>query len=146
MKVLISAIVMIIIAGILLFTAVDSGKKDVVTMEVFVNNHFSLIQHKNYRKIYETFHEDLQQSISLKEYETAWKERIKEYGSLVSWKIISANKSSNLFSNETEHNVIIHLRFGPKEVIATVRHDWKVEDDSVKLIWTGTARGNTEAY
>ena len=146
MKVLIIAIVMIIAASLLIFQAVKSGKEDGATIDVFVNNHFSLVQHKNYRETYKTFHKDLQQSISFKEYEAAWNERIEKFGPLLSWEIHTANKSYNLFSNDTEYNVIIHLRFGADKVVAAVRHDWKAEKDSTKLIWTGSAKGYKEPY
>ncbi len=54
---------------------------------------------------------------------------------------------NNLFTNDTEYNVIIHLSFGSDKVlIAAVRQDWKVEEETMKLIWTGSARGYIEAY
>ena len=146
MKVVIGAIALVIVAAVLIFKAVDNGKEDGVTMDAYVDNHFSLIQHEDYSESYATFHEDLKQSISREQYEAAWKERIEQYGPLLSWKIHTANKSYNLFSNDTEYNVIIHLRFGSDKVIAAVRQDWKVEDDTVKLIWTGSAKGFIEAY
>lgn len=146
MKVVIGAIALVILATILIFKAVDSGKEDGVTMDAYIDSYFSLIQLEDYGESYEMFHEDLKQSISREEYEAAWKERIEKFGPLLSWKIHTANKSYNLFSSETEYNVIIHLRFGPDKVIAAVRQDWKVEGDTVKLIWTGSAKGFIEAY
>jgi hypothetical protein len=147
LKVIIGTIVMLIFATLLISRMIESNHESLATVDVFVDNHFSQIQHKNYHETYENFHEDLQQSISLKEYEAAWKKRIEEIGPLQSWEIHTSNKSYNLFTNETEYNVIIRLSFGSDKVlVAAVRHDWKVEEETMKLIWTGSARGYLEAY
>lgn len=146
MKIVIGAILIALLAGILIFKAVKSGKKDAITMDSYVNHHFSMIQLKNYSEIYDTFHEELKQSISLKEYEAEWQNRIEKFGSLVSWKIYSSNKSYNLFSSETEYDVIVHLSFGTNLTVHGVHHIWKAENNTIKLIWMGNTRGFTEAY
>jgi len=146
MRVLISAIVMVIVAAAIIIKMFASTQESIAAIEVTLERHFSLVKAGNYREAYASFHKDLQQRISPDQYEGVWAERIGRYGPMQSWKIHTANKSSNLFTSEEEYDVVLFIGFqSDKERFDRVYHIWRIEDGEPKLIYSGLHSGATNS-
>jgi hypothetical protein len=146
MKVILSTIAMILVAAAIIFKMVGSTRESIASMEAILENHFSLIQTGNYREAYNNFHQDLQRRISPEEYETAWMRRIEKFGPLQSWEIHTANKSSNLFSDEQEYDVQLFVGFvSDKGGLDRVHQIWRIEGGETKLIYSGLHDSTTNS-
>jgi hypothetical protein len=146
MKVLISAIVMVIIAAAIIIKMFASTQESIASMEGTLEKHFSLVEAGKYREAYAGFHRDLQQRISPEQYEAVWAERIRKYGPMQSWKIHTANESSNLFTGEREYDVVLFVGFdSDKELVDRVYHIWRLEEGETRLIYSGLHSGATNS-
>ena len=146
MKVLIGAILMMIVAAAIIIKMFASTQESIASMEATLERHFSLVKAGNYREAYASFHKELQQRISAEQYEAAWAERIRKYGPMQSWKIHTANESSNLFTSEKEYDVVLFIGFGSdKELVDRVYHIWRIEEGQTKLIYSGLHSGATNS-
>ena len=129
---------MVIVATAIIFKMYASSQESIASMEVMLENHFALVKAGNFQQAYDNFHRDLQQRISAEEYETGWMERIEKYGPMRSWKIHTANKSSNLFTSDEEYDVVLFIGFGAdKEDFVRVYHIWKIEEGEIRLKYSG---------
>ncbi|MBU1564722.1 MAG: hypothetical protein KJ630_03725 [Proteobacteria bacterium] len=142
MKVLISAILMVIVAAVLITKMIGSTQESIASMQIALENHFSLVTTGKYREAYDNFHNDLKQRISPEQYAAAWVTRIAKYGPMQSWEIHTANKSSNLFTSEKEYDVVLYIGFGSdKKRIDRVYHIWRIDGDRTQLIYSGLHNG-----